>query len=204
MLPREVQLHVPETVDVETARADRSVGDLGLRHLEPGQRADFDLRAELLERDSAREVRRRRGKDVSPVEGRRHGLQRVLAVRDLVGGGDPAELLRRRDEQTVVGPDVEPPVASAQSDRPALATNAGIDDREMHALGEVGERVREHDRPLQHAVRLDPVRDVDDLDLGSDPLHDAVAGADEVVLEPEVGQERDQHVRPKLIDPQRR
>ena len=74
----------------------------------------------------------------------------------------------------------------------------------MDALGEIGERVREHDRPLQHAVRLDPVRDVDDLDLGRDPLHHAMAGADEVVLEPEVGQERDQHVRAKLIDSPRR
>jgi hypothetical protein len=64
----------------------------------------------------------------------------------------------------------------------------------MDTFGEVGERVREHDRSLQHAVRLDPMGDVDDLDFGCDPLHHAVANAHEVVLEPEVGQERDQHV----------
>jgi hypothetical protein len=39
----------------------------------------------------------------------------------------------------------------------------------------------------------DPVRDVDDLDLGRDRLDDAVAGADEIVLEPEVAQEGDEH-----------
>ena len=162
---------------------------------------DLDRRAELLQLEPVREVRRGRREDVSPVERRRDGLERVLAVRDLVRGLDPAELLRSRDEQPVVGPDVETAVAAPEGDRPALASHARIDDREMDAFGEVRERVREHDRPLQHPVRLDPVRDVDDLDLRRDPLHHAVAGAHEVVLEPEVGQERDQHVRPKLIDP---
>src|SRR5439155_24662048 len=55
------------------------------------------------------------------------------------------------------------------------------------------QRIREHERALEHALRLDPVRDVDALDLGRDPLHHSVAGADEVVREPEVGEERDEH-----------
>ena len=80
------------------------------------------------------------------------------------------------------------------------AADSGIDDREVNALGKVRERVREHERALEHALRLDPVRDVDDLDLRRDPLHHSVAGADEVVLEPEVGQEGDEHVRPTLTD----
>jgi hypothetical protein len=70
---------------------------------------------------------------------------------------------------------------------------ARVDDREMDALREERKRVREHERALQHAVPRDSVRNVDDLRLGRDPLDDAVAGADEVVLEPEVGQERDEH-----------
>ena len=155
----------------------------------------LERRPELRRLDPEREVRGRRREDVAPVERRRDRLERVLAVRDLVRGLDPAELLRGRHEQPVVGADVEAAVAAAEGDRPAIAPDARVDDREVHALGEVRERVREHDRPLQHAVRLDPVRDVDDLDLGRDPLHHAVARADEVVLEPEVGQERDQHVR---------
>jgi hypothetical protein len=36
------------------------------------------------------------------------------------------------------------------------------------------------------------VGDVDDLDVGGDSLHDAVTGPDEVVLETEVGEERDE------------
>src|SRR2546430_13061188 len=37
--------------------------------------------------------------------------------------------------------------------------------------------------------------DVDDLRLRRDPLQHAMTGADEVVREPEVGQERDEHQR---------
>ena len=45
--------------------------------------------------------------------------------------------------------------------------------------------------PLQHRLRRDPVRDVDHARVGRDPRDHAVARADEVVLEPEVGEERD-------------
>ena len=47
--------------------------------------------------------------------------------------------------------------------------------------------------PCRICLRRDPVRDVDDLRLGRDPLDHAVAGADEVVLKPEVAQEGDEH-----------
>src|SRR5438128_8194034 len=65
----------------------------------------------------------------------------------------------------------------------------------MHAHRHVRQRIREGERALQDASRPDPVRDVDDLHIGSEPLHDAVAGADEVVLEAEVGEEGDEHQR---------
>jgi hypothetical protein len=204
VLPGEVELHVPEAVDVETTSSDAPVGDLGLGHLDPRERQDLDRRPQLLDRQPLRQMGRRRRKDVTPVERRRDRLERVFTVRDLMRGLDPTELLRRRHEQPIVRPDVETPVAAPQRDLPAVTADAGIDDREVHAFGEVRQRVREHDRALEHLVRLDPVRDVDDLDLGRDPPHHAVADADEVVLEPEVGQERDQHVRPKLIDPRPR
>src|SRR5207249_9698334 len=41
-------------------------------------------------------------------------------------------------------------------------------------------------------LRVDSVRDVEDLRLGCDPLDHAVAGADEAVLETEVAQKRDE------------
>ena len=46
---------------------------------------------------------------------------------------------------------------------------------------------------MQDLLPRDPMRDVDDLRLRSDPLDHAVTGADEVVLKPKVAQEGDEH-----------
>ena len=81
-----------------------------------------------------------------------------------------------------------------------MAADARIDDREVDADGHVRQRVREHERALQHGLRRDPVRDVDDLRLRRDALDHAVAGADEVVLEPEVGEEGDEHRPARVYD----
>jgi hypothetical protein len=62
----------------------------------------------------------------------------------------------------------------------------------MDSDGHVRQRARKNERALKDVRRRDPVRDVDDVGLGRDPLDDAVAGADEVVLEAEVGQEGDE------------
>ena len=105
---------------------------------------------------------------------------------------DPGSL-RCGHEQAVVRADVEPAFLVAQRERPPLAPDAGVDDGEMDAHGHVGNRVREHERALEDLHPRDPVRDVDDLRLGRDPLDHAVAGPDEVVLQPEVAQEGDEH-----------
>src|SRR5215211_2046079 len=63
----------------------------------------------------------------------------------------------------------------------------------MNADRHVRKRVSQDERALQHALRRDPVRDVDDLRLRSDALDHTVAGPHEIVLETEVGQERDDH-----------
>ena len=70
--------------------------------------------------------------------------------------------------------------------------DARVDDGEVDARGHVGQRVREHERALKHVLRRDPVRDVDHLGLGRDALDHAAAGAGEVVLEAEIGQEGDE------------
>ena len=80
-----------------------------------------------------------------------------------------------------------------QGERTAAATYAGIDDGEMDAGRHERKRVRQHERPLEHMTRPDPVRDVDHASVGSDRCDHAVARADEVVLQPEVGQEGDDH-----------
>ena len=52
------------------------------------------------------------------------------------------------------------------------------------------------ERALEHGARPDSVRDVEDLRLGRDSLDHAMAGPDKVVLEPEVGEERDERRHP--------
>ena len=76
-----------------------------------------------------------------------------------------------------------------------MAPDAGIDHRKMHPDGHVRQRVGEHERALQDGLRGNPVGDVDDLGVRRDALDDTVTRADEVVLEPEVGEERDEHRR---------
>ena len=106
----------------------------------------------------------------------------------------PARLAAGRS-RPLSGPDVVPVLRVAERERAPRPADAGIDDREVDADRHEPDRVREHERALQHGLRRDPVRDVDDLRVRRDALHDAVTRADEVVLEPEVAQERDEHAR---------
>ena len=111
---------------------------------------------------------------------------------ELVRLGDPAQLLGGRNQQPVVGPDVNAPVCVAQRQRPPCATDPRIHDGEVDSLGHERQRVREGQGPLQDGLRRDAVSDVDDLHLRCNPLHHTVAGADEVVLQAEVRQERNE------------
>ena len=192
VLAGDVEGDVAKRVNVENRGADLVGAELGLRQIEPHERVRVDRRAELLDRDAAGEVRRGRSEEVAAVEGARDRLERVLRVRELVRRRDPRPL-GRGDQQAVVRADEEPALLVAQRERAARAADARVDDGEMDADGHVGERAREHERALQDLLPRDPVRDVDDLRLGRDPLDHAVARADEVVLEPEVAQEADEH-----------
>ena len=86
-----------------------------------------------------------------------------------------------------------PALGVAERERPPRPADTRVDDREVDADGHEADRVRENERALQDRRRRDPVRDVDDLRLRRDALDDAVARADEVVLQPEVAQKRDEH-----------
>ena len=128
------------------------------------------------------------------MERARDRVEGVLRIRELVRGLDPGQI-RRRDQEAVVRTDEVPALSIAQRKRAPRAADARIDDCEVHADRHVRQRAREHQRALQHLLRRNPVRHVDDLRLGRDPLDHAVACADEVVLEPEVAQEGDEHAR---------
>ena len=104
---------------------------------------------------------------------------------DAAGGG------RGQRQQPVVGADEDPLVGRAQRDRPAFGPDVGIDHRQMDADGHVRERAAEDDRPGADVVAGHAVGDVDHSRRRADLRHHPVAHADEVVLEPVVGQERD-------------
>ena len=189
----EVQRDVAEAVDDQRDRADPVLPHFRLRELEPHELVRVDRRAELLERHAGGEVRSGRREQVTAVERAGHRLQRVLRIRELVCLGHSAEALGGGQEQPVVGADVQPALPVAQGESTPAAAHARIDDREVDSGGHVGQRVREHERALEHVSRPDAVRDVDHAGVGRDGGDDAVAGADEVVLQPEVGQEGDDH-----------
>ena len=65
----------------------------------------------------------------------------------------------------------------------------------MDSGGHVRERVRQHERSLQHVAGAHPMGDVDHAGVGGDRRDHAVTRADKVVLQPEVGQEGDDHER---------
>ena len=142
--------------------------------------------------DTGGEMRRGRREDVAAVEGVRDRLEPVVGVRKLDRLLDSAEPVGGEDQEPVVGADVEAPVGPAEGDRPAIAADARVDDREMDALRHEGKRAREHQRALDDVVRRDPVGDVDHLGVRRDALDDSAARAHEVVLEAEVRQEGDE------------
>ena len=91
------------------------------------------------------------------------------------------------------GPTYEAPLGVAQRERAARSSDSGVDDGKVDAHRHVRERVAEHERTLEDALRGNPMGDVDDLRLRRDALDHAVARADEVVLQAEVGEEGNDH-----------
>ena len=109
------------------------------------------------------------------------------------------ELIERKATSGGVRLRLASPLADELSPGDSLAVNGVCltvilaENGEVHADGHVRHRVREHERALEHLLRRDPVRHVDDLHVWGDRLDDAVTGADEIVLEAEVAQESDEH-----------
>ena len=131
------------------------------------------------------------GEHVAAVERRRRGLEPVLGRADLDRLGDAAEALRGRQQQAVVRPDQDAVLlGGAQRDGAPLGADPGVDDREVDARREVGQRTPQHERAGADVVARDAVRDVDDPRVGRGPRDHAVAHADEVVVVAVVAEER--------------
>ena len=124
---------------------------LRLRQLEPHELLRVDRRAEVAERDAAREVRGGRGEEVAAVERARDVLERVAGFASSCASATPPRV-GGGHEQAVVRADVEPSLGVTERERAATAADSRIDDGEVHADRHVRERVGEHERALQDAA----------------------------------------------------
>ena len=81
------------------------------------------------------------------------GSRRCGERRDVDRLDRAAEALGGQREQPVVGPDEDAVLlGGAHGDRAALAADLGVDDREVHAGREVGQRAAQHQRAGAHVV----------------------------------------------------
>src|SRR5262249_60462046 len=121
-----------------------------------------------------------RGEEITAVEGPRNAFERILGIRKFMDGVDAAEPIGSGDEWAVRRAHEKATVAASQRQGTARAANAGIDYRKVNSNRHVSGCVRKHQRALEHLLRRNPVRDVDDLHLRGDRLDHSVAGPHEV------------------------
>src|SRR5215208_1856838 len=129
MLAPEVELNIPEVVDVEHDCPDPVLADLGLGNVEVDERLRIDGRPELLQGDPERKMSRCGREEVAAMEGAGNGVERVVRIRELMRLLDSTESVRRRHQEPVVGADEESPVPRAQGERAPVPTNTRVDHR---------------------------------------------------------------------------
>ena len=151
--------------DVAEAVEGQRVGDeaavlvaAGAGRVQRRELVGVDRVARVGQRRAGRQVRGHRREQVAPVEGGRRRLEAVRRARDVDGLDGAAEALDGQREQAVVGPDEDAVLlGGAHRDGAALAADLGVDDREVHAGREVGQRAAQHERAGAHVVALDAV-----------------------------------------------
>ena len=152
---REVELDVPEAIDDQHVRDDLVRPDPGHGQVDPDERRRIDGRPELARVDAGSKVRSRGREDVAPVKRARERLEAEPGIGDLPRRDDAARPLGGGHEQAVVRPDEQPAVARLHDNRLSLRPDPGSTTARCTPSGMYGQRVREHERALQHLVRLD-------------------------------------------------
>ena len=191
---RQVQRDVAEAVDVEHRRQRRCRrSKTGSRQLEPDERVGRERWPELLERrrrsrGGRRRARRGRGRETCARSTAAHRRgSRARAPRRSRPAPRPAAAARCRGRRTAGRRCLAGRRAGGSPPTPGSTT------ARCTPTGMYGQRVRQHERALEDRLWRDAVGDVDHPRVGRDPGDDAVAGADEVVLQPEVAEEADDH-----------
>ncbi len=135
-----------------------------------------------------------RREDVAAVKRRGRDWQPQVAVRELPHLVDPTQRLRGWHEEPVVRPDQDVAAGCPNGDRPALSSDTGVDDRDVHPGREVRQRESEQEAAIADRVLPHRVPDVDDLRVAADREHYRPAGRGRAV-QPEVGEEADHGAR---------
>ena len=163
-LAGDVELEVPEAVDVEHRRADAAVarspapaGRCG--RASPGRPRRRARRSARRPRGARRPARRRRG----AWNVRETVLEVVARVGQARRAARPARRSAASVEQAVVGADVDPAVAVRIATARRSPPTPGSTTARCTPGGMYGTRAGEHERALRHRLRRDPVGDVDDL-----------------------------------------
>ena len=177
------------------SRGCAPVADLGRGDVEPHERRRIDRGPELGERNAGGEMRGGRSEDVAPVEGPRHRRQ---AVR-LVSRARPPPRLRPACRRRRAGGRCRarrrPGRARARAIARRSPPTSGSTTARCTPAGKYGSVFASTSAPWSTCWRSIPCVMSIISTPGRDPLDDAVADADEVVLEAEIGQEGDDVVR---------
>ncbi len=146
--------------------------------------------ADAGEGEAARQVGGGGGEDVAAVEGLAEAGEEeggVLEAADVAAG----EGVEGEGENAVVGAE-EQVAVGADRQRAAAASHSGVHDDHMDgARGEVAPRGRQGEGPGREVAGADRMGEVNDVGLGGEGADDPFHGADEPVVEAEVGGEGD-------------
>jgi hypothetical protein len=143
------------------------------------------------------EVRRHRGKDITPMEDIADLREPHFRPVQMDEGRRLTQALcvfQQPRRQAVVGPN-EQVRPQTRRHRPALGADTGIDDGQMDGpLREIGGGTTEDPGPRSHVLRSDQMAQVHQARLRGDPQDHALHHPDVAVLQAEVREQRDDRV----------
>ena len=186
-----VELDVPEPIQVEDLASDLPALDVRLGHAEPHQCVDIDRLAQVHELHALGQVGCGWCKHVARVQRRRDGAERMPLGGDGHGLRHTVHGLPRRIEDPVVRAD-EQPTAPRPDREIAIPADARIDDSERdRVVAHEWQGIGEQEGPGAYVERRDAVRQVDHPASRRDPIDDRVTDPDPLVAIAEVREEDD-------------
>ena len=186
------KLQVAERVHVQDRGHQRPGADFRRGPGQPDQAVDGEFRAQRREGHAGRQVGRGGGEDVAPVERARDDRQAMGGGRQQPRVDDPAEPLRRGQQQAVVRADQDVATVDPHGDRPPLRPHARVDHRHVGPDRQVRRSAPQEKGAVADLVLGHVVRDVDHVRLRRDAQDDGPHDARRRVAQAEVAEEADE------------